>query len=128
MNSVFLRLARLLCLAVLLAAPAVITVNAQDLGAIKSSMTKRLPSIDALKAKGALGENNQGYLEVRKAVDDAAEVAASENKDRAAVYAALAAQTGTTAEKVGQARARQLAAASAAGVWVQSDSGEWYRK
>lgn len=128
MNSVFLRLARLLCLAVLLAAPAVITVNAQDLGAIKSSMTKRLPSIDALKAKGALGENNQGYLEVRKAVDDAAEVAASENKDRAAVYAALAAQTGTTTEKVGQARARQLAAVSAAGVWVQSDSGEWYRK
>ncbi|MFH1497821.1 MAG: DUF1318 domain-containing protein [Verrucomicrobiota bacterium] len=125
MNSVFLRLASLL---LLLAAPAATTVNAQDLGAIKSSMTKRIPAIDALKAKGALGENNQGYLEVRKPVDDAAAVAAAENKDRAAVYTALAAQTGTTSEKVGQARARQLAVASAAGVWVQSESGDWYRK
>lgn len=125
MNTVFLRLA---CLIFVLAMPAAATVGAQDLGAIKSSMTQRLPAIDALKAKGALGENNQGYLEVRKAVDNAAEVATAENKDRAAVYAALAKQTGSTAEKVGQARARQLAASSAAGVWVQSEGGEWYRK
>lgn len=121
-------LSRLLCLALLFAAPVAVTVRAQDLGAIKSSMAQRLPSIDALKSKGALGENNQGYLEVRASAPEADSLAAAENKDRAVVYAAIAKQTNSTAAQVGQARARQLVAASAPGVWVQRDSGEWYRK
>ena len=40
---------------------------AQD---IKSRMRARLPEIVALKAQGAIGENNQGYLTVLKQPSD----------------------------------------------------------
>lgn len=118
---------RLLCFSFLLTLPAVASY-AQDLGALKSSMAQRVPTIDALKTKGAVGENNKGFLEVRAAADNAAEVVAAENRDRAQVYAALAKQTRATVEQVGQARAKQLVAISAPGVWVQRDNGDWYRK
>jgi uncharacterized protein YdbL (DUF1318 family) len=100
--------------------------QAQDLGSIRARMEKRVGQIDALKTQGVLGENNQGFLEVRSG-DDAG-VAAAENADRTVVYAALAKKTGATAEAVGKARAKQIAAASAKGVWVQAETGEWAKK
>ncbi len=120
-------LVRLLCISFFFCLPA-LTTQAQDLGALKASMSQRIPAIDALKAKGALGENNQGYLEVRAEAEGATEVAAAENKDRAQVYAAIAKQTGSSTEQVGQARAKQLVSASASGVWVQRSNGDWYKK
>ncbi|EIQ00569.1 hypothetical protein OpiT1DRAFT_05116 [Opitutaceae bacterium TAV1] len=105
-----------------------VAVQAQDMGALKQRMTQRLPSLDALKASGAVGENNRGLVEVRAAKDDAAKVVAEENADRQAVYAAIAKQTGSTAAAVGQARAKQIATASKPGVWLQNEKGEWYRK
>jgi uncharacterized protein YdbL (DUF1318 family) len=108
---------------------AVSPVHAQDLNAIKARMEQRLPSLDALRKKGAIGENNRGLTEVRQNVDNASAVASAENSDREAVYAAIAKQQGgVSAEQVGRARARQIAANSAAGVWLQRDSGEWYQK
>ncbi|MDR1279826.1 MAG: YdbL family protein [Opitutaceae bacterium] len=105
-----------------------VAVQAQDMGALKQRMTQRLPSLDALKASGAVGENNRGLVEVRTAKDDAAKVVAEENADRQAVYAAIAKQTGSTAAAVGVARAKQIATASKPGVWLQNEKGEWYRK
>ena len=124
MNTPFLRLL-VLCIALL---GTVTAARAEDLGAIRARMEKRIPQIDALKTQGAVGENNRGFLEVRAAAPDADSVTSSENADRTAVYAALAAKTGATADTVGKARARQIAANSAAGVWLQRDSGEWYKK
>jgi len=100
--------------------------QAQSLGEIKVRMEKRVSQVDALKAKGVLGENNRGFLEVRSG-DDAG-VAAADNADRAVVYAALAKQTGATPAAVGQARAHQIYSASAKGVWVQAPTGEWLKK
>ncbi|MBC8040565.1 MAG: DUF1318 domain-containing protein, partial [Opitutaceae bacterium] len=77
--------------------------SAQNLGEIRARMEKRVAQVDVLKASGVLGENNRGFLEVR-AGDDAG-VAAAENADRGVVYAALAKQTGATADAVGKARA-----------------------
>lgn len=105
---------------------AVPAVPAQSLGELRSRMEKRVPQVDELKASGVLGENNRGFLEVR-AGDDRG-VAAADNADRAAVYAALAKQTGATPEAVGKARAKQIFTASAKGVWVQAATGEWLRK
>lgn len=101
---------------------------AEDLGAVKARISHRLAQLDALKASGAVGENNRGLVEVRGGGGDAAEVVAAENGDRQAVYAALGKQTGTSAEQVGHARAKQIAAASAAGVWLQHEDGSWYKK
>jgi len=124
MTSAFFRLV-FICLSL---ASLTVAVRAEDLGAIRARMEKRIPQIDALKTQGAIGENNRGFLEVRAAAADADSVAAAENTDRTAVYAALAAKTGATPDAVGKARARQIAANSAAGVWLQRENGEWYKK
>lgn len=109
-----------------LAAP--LALHAQSAGELRQRMAQRLPQIDELKAAGALGESNRGYLEVREAQGNAAALAADENRDREAVYVLIARETGTSAEAVGRARAKQIAAQSKSGVWVQDDSGAWRKK
>lgn len=103
-------------------------VRAQDLSAVKARMEQRLSKLDALKGQGVIGENNRGLVELRGGNPDAGDVVAGENSDRTAVYAALAKQTGSSAETVGKARAKVIAGNSAPGVWLQRDSGEWYKK
>ena len=100
--------------------------QAQDLGAIRSRMEKRIGQIDTLKTQGVLGEDNRGFLSVRSGDDQG--VAAAENADRAAVYAAIAQKAGSSADAVGKARAKQIAAASAKGMWVLAENGQWAKK
>ena len=107
--------------------PATVT-HAQDLGAIKARMSKRLSQLDELKSKGAIGENNRGLVEARGADAAAGPIISAENADREAVYAALAKQTGTAADQVGRSRAKQISAGSAAGVWIQKEDGAWHKK
>lgn len=102
--------------------------RAEDLGAVKARMSQRLSQLDALRSAGAVGENNRGFTEVRVAGADAADAAGAENSDRETVYAAIAKQTGSPAETVGRARAKQIAAASARGVWIQREDGSWVKK
>lgn len=104
------------------------TVFAQNAGELRQRMAQRLSQVDDLKAKGAVGENNRGLLEVRDGGGNAAAIVADENRDREAVYALIAKDTGATPDSVGRARAKQIAAASRAGVWVQDESGEWKKK
>lgn len=124
MKSSFLRLCLILC-SLGLALP---VLRAEDLGTVKVRMNQRLSDIDRLKASGAVGENNRGFLEERGGGSSAGSVVSAENSDREVVYAAIAKQTGSSADTVGRARARQIAAGSAAGVWLQNDSGSWYKK
>lgn len=126
MKTSVLRLLSLVALfAFALPAP---VLHAQDLGAVKARMAQRLATLDELKAKGAVGENNRGFVEARAADPAAGAVISAENSDRESVYAALAKQTGTSADQVGRARAKQIASGSAAGVWVQKEDGAWHRK
>lgn len=106
----------------------VMSTRAEDLDAVKTRMSQRLSKLDQLKASGVLGENNRGLVELRSGDASAGDVMAEENRDRGIVYAALAKQTGTHQDQVGRARARQIAAASAAGVWLQKPDGSWYKK
>lgn len=115
-------------LAVLVFGATVITAAAQDLGAVKARIAQRLPKVDELKARGAIGENNRGLVEVRSGDGEAGAVVSAENSDREAVYAAIGKQTGASADQVGRSRAKQIAANSAAGVWLQRDDGSWYKK
>ena len=124
--SVLLRLG---ILATWLFAGAVVARAAEDLGAVRSRMEKRIGSINALKDRGAIGENNRGLLEGRGALGGAdQQVVNDENSDRRKVYAALAAQTGASADEVGRKRAAQLADLARAGHWVQTAGGEWRQK
>src|SRR4051794_38529053 len=111
-----------------LAFGAVAPTRAEDLGAVKARMSERLSKLDALKGQGVIGENNRGLVELRGGGPDAGDVVAAENRDRETVYAAIAQQTGSSADTVGRARAKQIAAGSAAGVWLQGADGNWYKK
>jgi uncharacterized protein YdbL (DUF1318 family) len=107
---------------------ATLAAAADDLNAIKGRMEQRLPQLDALKAKGLVGENNRGMMELRGGDVDAGDAVAAENRDRGMVYAEIAKQTRTSVEQVARHRARQIAEGSAAGVWLQKDDGTWYKK
>lgn len=106
-----------------------VTAFAESAADIRRRMEQRLPRIDALKAQEILGENNRGLLEERKSgTAGATDVVADENRDREAVYVLIARETGASADSVGRARAKQIAANSASGVWVQDESGVWKKK
>ncbi len=109
----------------------VITTMAFAEGAtdLRRRMEQRLPAIDRMKTSEAIGENNRGLLEVRPAGQaDAGSLVAEENRDREAVYALIAKETGATPDSVGRARAKQIAGNSRSGVWVQDESGSWKKK
>ena len=95
---------------------------------IRDRMIARLPEIKALKAKGLVGENNKGFLEFVGQQKEKPEIVTAENKDRAAVYEAIAKQQGTTVELVGKHRAIQIADKAKPGEWLQDADGQWYQK
>ncbi len=122
------KLLRLIFVAVALAFGAV-AVRAQDLGAVKARMEQRLGSVNALKDRGVAGENNRGYLDARGSPTGAEQqIISEENSDRRTVYAALAAQTGTSADVVGRQRAQQISSIAKRGHWIQDAGGEWRQK
>lgn len=101
------------------------TTYAQD---IKARMQERLPTIVDLKARGVVGENNQGFLEMLKGQTEKQEVVTAENQDRQAVYDQIAKQAGTDIKRVGQRRAAQIAENASPGQWLQDAAGKWYQK
>lgn len=101
-------------------------LRAESLSDVRARLEARVRTVDALKRKGVVGENNRGFLEIRSGDDNG--VVAEENADREKVYAAVAEKTGASREEVGRARAKKIAENSAPGVWVQGDDGKWSKK
>ena len=119
---------RFVMLAALLGGGAAVAASARDLNAVRESMAQRLPELDRAKASGEVGEDNRGFVAQRAGGDEVGVLVGAENGDRRLVYTALAQRTGSTAEAVGVARARQISAQSAPGIWLQGADGAWYRK
>ncbi len=107
---------------------AVSVAHADAASAAKAGMRQRVAAIDALKAAGAVGEANTGLLAVRAPGVEAEKVVAAENADRAVIFEELAKRTGGTSADAGRIFARQIAAASKPGVWLQREDGAWYKK
>jgi uncharacterized protein YdbL (DUF1318 family) len=106
-----------------------VSAFAESAADLRHRIEQRLPQIDALKEQEVLGENNRGFLEERKTgTPNGASIVADENRDREAVYAQIAKQTGATVDSVGRARAKRIAANSRPGVWVQDEAGRWIKK
>lgn len=106
-----------------------LALAAENLAAVKARIEQRVDALNAAKSRGVAGENNRGYLEARgqgAAAD--AKLIAEENGDRRTVYAALAAQTGSTPDAVGRQRAQQLAGLAHKGHWIQDANGTWRQK
>ena len=119
------KLTALFCLLVFGSATFAPAVWAESL---KSRMSARLPKINALKASGVVGENNKGYLTMRKQQNDKKALVSAENKDRRQAYQKIAKQQGTTAGHVGKRRALQIAKKAKPGTWLQNAKDKWYRK
>jgi uncharacterized protein len=101
---------------------------ADDVSDAKQRIAARQAEVAALKTSGAVGENNRGFLEVRGGGGSSASVVAEESRDRGILYAEVAKRTGVSAEEAGRARAKQIAANSAPGIWLQREDGAWYKK
>ncbi len=95
---------------------------------VKARMRERLPILVDLKARGVVGENNQGFLELLKGQTEKQNVVAAENQDRKTIYAQIAKKTGTEIQVVGQRRAIQIAEKAGPGEWLQDGSGNWRQK
>ncbi len=95
---------------------------------IKDRMVNRLPAINGLKSQGLIGENNRGLLEYRTKQKPQQDVVGGENKDRQAVYGAIAKKQGVDPTLVGQRRAKQIADIGSPGQWFQKPDGTWYKK
>ncbi len=113
-----------------LALSAALAVAAPDLATAQEQMKKRLPEIAQLKIQKIVGENNAGYLTLLKGTVEEAvrKLVDAENADRKTVYEAVAARTGTDADRVGRQRAREIADRAAAGIMLQREDGTWYQK
>jgi uncharacterized protein YdbL (DUF1318 family) len=103
------------------------TVSAQDMQQIKARMVERKPTLDAMKASGAIGEGNDGYVQIRQPGANAKAVN-EENADRKAVNAVIAKKEGTSVEQVSKTAAKRLRDFAAPGHWIQKDDGSWVQK
>ena len=103
---------------------------ADDAATIKKNMAERKPKIETLKKAGTVGENKDGYLEAMKdaKLEDAdKKLLEDENKDRKVVYAAIAKKEGSTVDKVGELRAKQIRSKAAEGEFIQGEDGKWIK-
>ena len=95
---------------------------------VKARMIARIPTINSLKNKGIIGENNQGFLEYRGSGKPQKELIDAENNDRKLVYRVIGKKQNAPAALVGQRRAKQIAEKGKAGQWFQKPDGSWYKK
>ena len=103
---------------------------ADDAATIKKNMAERKPKIEVLKKAGSIGENKTGYLEAMKdaKLEDAdKKLVDDENKDRRTVYNAIAKKEGSTVDKVGELRAKQIRSKAAEGEYIQDEEGKWIK-
>lgn len=103
-------------------------LSADPVSDAQQRITARIGEVNALLKSGAIGENNRGFLEVRGGGGNAPAVVNAENQDRGVLYAEGARRSNTSADQVGRSRARQIAANSAPGVWIQGEDGNWKKK
>ncbi|MDX2188077.1 MAG: DUF1318 domain-containing protein [Opitutaceae bacterium] len=106
-----------------------LSASAEDIATVQRRTAERQSAVDSIKMRGAAGENNRGFLESRSGAssqDDA--VISAENSDRSVLYAEAARRAGTSADAVGKVRAKKIAEMSTPGIWLQDESGKWYKK
>jgi uncharacterized protein YdbL (DUF1318 family) len=101
---------------------------------VKSALEGRRSRFDelkSLKAQGAIGENNQGYVEVLKNTGNAQSIADAENRDRRFIYTTIVAQNGLPSSALGTVEevfAQVQRDKASSGDKIQDASGNWTAK
>ncbi len=90
----------------------------------------RFDSLADLKAKGMVGEDNQGYVKALVSKPEVEELTAAENADRKVVYMTIAAQNGLSAEigTIEKVFAEVQRDKAKSGEMIQDDQGKWVTK
>ncbi len=90
----------------------------------------RFDQLEAYKAKGVIGENNRGYVELFSSDEKAAEIVKGENADRRTIYQAIAEQNGIASqlEMIEKVFAQVQQEKARAGYKVQLADGTWMTK
>jgi uncharacterized protein YdbL (DUF1318 family) len=88
----------------------------------------RLEDLSSWEAKGVIGENKNGLVEIRNSqgADSAAgQIVAGENADRMIIYQSVANKNGTSVEEVQKLYAKRLQTNAPAGTPVETPDGVW---
>jgi len=115
-----------------------IDISTPAIRGIKDSMKNRFPQLKPFYDRGAIGENNKGFLEAKDTAglnlqerSQVNKLIDQENRDRAALYSEIASANKFGAELMPQVKqifANSWRDKSQAGWWVQDDNGTWKKK
>jgi uncharacterized protein YdbL (DUF1318 family) len=105
---------------------------------LKKQMADRFPRMTPYYQKGAVGENNRGYVEIRETgnlstaeKNEIKQLAEAENRDRRSLYQEVAKSMNITPDqiiKVQRIFADKWQQAAAPGWWNQKEDGTWVKK
>lgn len=118
---------RYITIFILMTAALLVGASFCSASSLQDRMKERVPSLNALKSQGVIGENNQGFLEFL-ASPQQQDLIDGENSDRNEFYTAVAKRNNVDPALVGKKRAEQLAEKGVAGYWYQDKAGNWYQK
>lgn len=101
--------------------------------AVEQALLNRRERFDALeeyKAKGIIGENNRGYVEVLVGDSQAADIVKGENQDRKIIYQTIAEQNGISGQidVIEKVFAQVQHEKAKTGYKIQADNGAWTTK
>jgi uncharacterized protein YdbL (DUF1318 family) len=105
---------------------------------LKKQMRERFPRLVPFFQKGALGENNQGFLEARDIQgislserNELKQLVEAENRDRRALYQEVARSMNIPPDqsaKVQRIFAGKWQQSLSSGWWIQKEDGQWVQK
>ena len=115
-----------------------IDVSTPAIRGIRESMKNRFPNMKPFYDKGAIGENNKGFVEAKDTAglnlqerSQVNKLIDQENKERAALYNEISTANKLGPESVSEIEkifAKSWREKSQPGWWVQGDNGAWKKK
>jgi uncharacterized protein YdbL (DUF1318 family) len=115
-----------------------INISTPAIRALRASLASRFASLKGFYSRGALGENNQGYVELRdqsgldlKGKADLRRLVKAENSDRKNLYMEIIRANNLESRflpEVEKIFANSWRKKALAGTWIQNDDGTWTRK
>jgi uncharacterized protein YdbL (DUF1318 family) len=115
-----------------------VDISTPAIRALKASMQSRFPQLKPFYDKGAVGENNKGFIEAREATGLNLQEQArlnqlidQENKDRTSLYREIMSANKFGPESLPQIQkifANSWRGGAQAGWWTQNDQGQWSKR
>jgi len=90
----------------------------------------RFSLLESYKARGVIGENNRGYVELLSSDPQASDVVREENRDRKVIYQTIAEQNGIASQMdvIEKVFAQVQHEKAQAGYKIQTADGAWMTK